>query len=394
MHESYVLDGTLGTLTEPIAQVPFRDLAQIVHKMQRYSTLGVERLAQRDTVPSMASALAHGVGAFCRHYLVRLGFLDGWAGFVIALSNFEGTFYRYAKYAERRQALTREPTLPTSLRQVERRCSISVIVTTYNRPDALRAVLDGLRAQTDRDFEVLVADDGSRDDTGTLVHATARGAPIDDPSRLAGRPRIPCRRGPQSRDSAGGRRLCRVPRRRLRAAAALRRPASFARGIRMDGRRQPRAAVGGIHARRRWVPARRCTTWSDAQWQSAHRRGDINRTLPLRHLPLGPLRKLAGGRWQRVRTCNLGVWRTDLQRVNGFDEVFEGWGYEDSDLAVRLINSGVRRKEGAYATGVLHLWHREYDRRAEGDNWTRLQQRIHDRATRAERGLDQYTISS
>ena len=117
VHESYVLDGTLGTLTEPIAQVPFRDLAQIVHKMQRYSTLGVERLAQRDTVPSMASALAHGVGAFCRHYLVRLGFLDGWAGFVIALSNFEGTFYRYAKYAERRQALTREPTLPASLRR-------------------------------------------------------------------------------------------------------------------------------------------------------------------------------------------------------------------------------------------------------------------------------------
>ena len=116
VHESYVLDGTLGTLNEPIAQVPFRDLTQIVHKMQRYSTLGVERLAQRDTAPSMASALAHGVSAFFRHYVVRLGFLDGWAGFVIALSNFEGTFYRYAKYAERMQALTREPTLPASLR--------------------------------------------------------------------------------------------------------------------------------------------------------------------------------------------------------------------------------------------------------------------------------------
>jgi GT2 family glycosyltransferase len=91
-----------------------------------------------------------------------------------------------------------------------------------------------------------------------------------------------------------------------------------------------------------------------------------------------------------VRTCNLGVWRADLTRVNGFDEVFEGWGYEDSDLAVRLINSGVRRKEGAYATGVLHLWHRENDRRAEGENWERLQRRIRERATRAERGLDQY----
>jgi hypothetical protein len=46
---------------------------------------------------------------------------------------------------------------------------ISVIVTTYNRPDALRAVLAGLGAQVDRDFEVLVADDGLRDDTGALA---------------------------------------------------------------------------------------------------------------------------------------------------------------------------------------------------------------------------------
>lgn len=117
VHETYVLDGTLGTLTEPIAQVPFKDLAQIVHKMQRYSTLGVERLAQRQTPPSMARALAHGLGAFLRHYVVRAGFLDGWAGFVIAFSNFEGTFYRYAKYAEKMSGATREPPLPPSLRE-------------------------------------------------------------------------------------------------------------------------------------------------------------------------------------------------------------------------------------------------------------------------------------
>jgi hypothetical protein len=65
----------------------------------------------------MWSAFAHGLGAFMRHYVVRLGFLDGWAGFVIAFSNFEGTFYRYAKYAERMQVLTREPALPPSLKR-------------------------------------------------------------------------------------------------------------------------------------------------------------------------------------------------------------------------------------------------------------------------------------
>jgi glycosyltransferase involved in cell wall biosynthesis len=117
VHETYVLDGRLGRLQEPIAQVPFRDLAQVLHKMQRYSTLGVERLAERRTKPSMWSAFAHGLGAFLRHYVVRAGFLDGWAGFVIALSNFEGTFYRYAKYYERKAALGAEPPLPGSLKR-------------------------------------------------------------------------------------------------------------------------------------------------------------------------------------------------------------------------------------------------------------------------------------
>jgi glycosyltransferase involved in cell wall biosynthesis len=117
VHETYVLDGRLGRLSEPIAQVPFRDLSQVLHKMQRYSTLGVERLRQHGRPPSMFSALAHGLAAFFRHYVVRAGFLDGWAGFVIALSNFEGTFYRYAKHHEKQAALTAEPTLPDSLKR-------------------------------------------------------------------------------------------------------------------------------------------------------------------------------------------------------------------------------------------------------------------------------------
>jgi glycosyltransferase involved in cell wall biosynthesis len=116
VHETFVLDGTLGTLTEPIAQIPFRDLAQMLHKMQRYSTLGTERLRRRGASPSMAAALAHGLAAFFRHYVVKLGFLDGWAGFVIALANLEGTFYRYAKHVEQEKGLVQEPPLPRSFR--------------------------------------------------------------------------------------------------------------------------------------------------------------------------------------------------------------------------------------------------------------------------------------
>ncbi|HWY73684.1 MAG TPA: glycosyltransferase family 2 protein [Burkholderiaceae bacterium] len=116
VHETYVLEGSLGVLREPIAQVPFRDLAQMLHKMQRYSTLGVQRLTLRGGRPSMWRALLHGSAAFLRHYVLKLGVLDGWAGFVIAFANFEGTFYRYAKHVEQQRELIREPALPDSFR--------------------------------------------------------------------------------------------------------------------------------------------------------------------------------------------------------------------------------------------------------------------------------------
>ena len=51
----------------------------------------------------MAGALGHGLWAFVKHYLLKHGYRDGWAGFVIALGNFEGTFYRYAKRYEEMQ---------------------------------------------------------------------------------------------------------------------------------------------------------------------------------------------------------------------------------------------------------------------------------------------------
>jgi glycosyltransferase involved in cell wall biosynthesis len=116
VHETYVLDGSLGILREPIAQVPFRDLSQMLYKMQRYSTLGVQRLEQRGVRPSMWRALMHAAASFLRHYVIKLGVLDGWAGFVIAFANFEGTFYRYAKHLEDRRQMVREPPLPPSFR--------------------------------------------------------------------------------------------------------------------------------------------------------------------------------------------------------------------------------------------------------------------------------------
>ncbi|MFN9031133.1 MAG: glycosyltransferase family 2 protein [Betaproteobacteria bacterium] len=269
---------------------------------------------------------------------------------------------------------------------------ISLVVTTYNRPDALRAVLDGLSAQVDRGFEVLVADDGSGDDTRAVVTASSANSPV--PTEHVWQ------------EDRG-----------FRAGAARNRAAARAQGeylIFIDGdciarpdfiaQHRALAEPGWMVAGNRILLSEAFThraladrwplhEWRLDQWEIARREGAINRSLPLMRLGLGPLRKLQARRWQRVRTCNLGLWRRDFETVNGFDEAYEGWGFEDSDLAVRLLNAGIRRKEGAFATGLLHLWHKENDRRFEASNQERLQARIASRDVRAAIGLAQYLPS-
>jgi len=91
-------------LEHAIWQIPFMNFEEVVKKANRYSTLGALKLADRRV--SMGAALFHGIWSFLKHYVAKRGFLDGWAGFVIALGNFEGTFYRYAKRFEMQEAWT------------------------------------------------------------------------------------------------------------------------------------------------------------------------------------------------------------------------------------------------------------------------------------------------
>lgn len=112
VHEGYELltQRPVGRLRSAIWQLPFRNLEEVVTKMNRYSSLGAQKLAPKHV--SMAGALGHGLWAFLKHYVLKHGYRDGWAGFVIALGNFEGTFYRYAKRYEEMQGWASPPTEP------------------------------------------------------------------------------------------------------------------------------------------------------------------------------------------------------------------------------------------------------------------------------------------
>ncbi len=100
----------VGTLRNAIWQFPFRNLEEVLRKANRYSSLGVPKLAHKRV--TMVSALGHALWSFLKHYIFKLGFIDGWAGFVIAFGNFEGTYYRYAKRYEAIQNWSPPPSQP------------------------------------------------------------------------------------------------------------------------------------------------------------------------------------------------------------------------------------------------------------------------------------------
>ena len=89
----------------------------------------------------------------------------------------------------------------------------------------------------------------------------------------------------------------------------------------------------------------------------------------------------------RIISCNMGVWAKDIERVNGFDESYQGWGLEDTDLGIRLYNAGLRRKI-VYGRAVIHhLNHPESPRHELSSNRSKLDQTIKGKIIRCQKGL-------
>jgi len=152
--------------------------------------------------------------------------------------------------------------------------------------------------------------------------------------------------------SAPAARLLRLSRRRLHRADRLHRDASPLGGARLVRHRQPRAALAGAHgcgAAGRFAAADLERGRMDAATQAGRRQPAGRRAA----VAARPLRKLAPRHWRGARSCNLAVWRRDLDRVDGFDASFLGWGREDSDLLIRLMHAGLRRKDGRFATELF-----------------------------------------
>jgi len=272
----------------------------------------------------------------------------------------------------------------------------SLIITTYNWQAALAVCLRSVAAQRVLPDDVIVADDGSREDTAQLVQELARDFPV--PLRHAWQEDL-------------GFRAARV--RNLGIAAStgdyvifvdgdmvlhpefiadhhrLIRPGSFLLGGRLNASQaeSARLLAGGAPRFSMRMP-----------FAPRGAGGELKRKHALR-LPLLAAWKASRRKGGVAMSCNLGVWRRDLDTINGFDDAYEGWGREDDDLTLRLRHAGVERRLLRYAGLAIHLWHKT--RWPDGippnqalPNDVLLQHTRDTRAIRCVRGLDAHVAAA
>lgn len=259
--------------------------------------------------------------------------------------------------------------------------SLSLIINTYDQPDYLRRVLAAVARQSASPDEVLLADDGSGAETREVFEQWA----AKQQSRTA---------------------HFHQPHEGFRRARILNQAIAGARGeyvVFLDGDTVPHPGFVADHrqlARRgafiqghRALVGERAARWFGLGRFAADRRrafwgGQLRGLKQVFRWPRPWLRTRADLRG--IRGCNLGIWRADLVRVNGYSEAFVGWGREDSELAARLLNAGVARLDVRGWALCFHLWHPPASREGLAANDDLLAQTLSSGVSRCATGLDQY----
>lgn len=266
---------------------------------------------------------------------------------------------------------------------------LAVIITTYNWPVALDAVLTGYLSQQRPPDELIIADDGSTDETRAIIDAFRERAPFpvkhvwhEDEGFRAGAIR---NRAIQSSEADY---IVFTDGDCIPTPWFLKQHEYLAeRGWFLSGNRILLSQNFSNEILQQKTPV---STWSLRQWFRARQRKQINRVLPLFRIPLGRwYRQRLARQWEGAKTCNLSVWKEDLLEINGFDEDYTGWGMEDSDLVLRLIRNGIFHKDARFAASVFHLWHSENSREQLEENQRRLQQLIETDRIQARVGIEQ-----
>jgi glycosyltransferase involved in cell wall biosynthesis len=258
---------------------------------------------------------------------------------------------------------------------------VSLIVSTFDQPEYLRRVLDAVSRQSRLPQEMLLADDGSENETRDFF------------LRWSARQLFPCQHFWQAHEGFRKAHILNhaaaaaksnyliffdgdmVPHRDFIADhCAAARPDAFIQGHRVLVGQKAAAWFG----QQELAVDRRRALWQGqlSGWKNAYR-WPFPYLLEKKHL-------------RGIRGCNFSLWREDMARVNGYNEDFTGWGREDSEFAARLMNAGVRRLDLCGRALCFHLWHPTASRVQLPANDELLEKTIREKITRCKHGLDQH----
>ena len=257
---------------------------------------------------------------------------------------------------------------------------ISILLATYNWPQALKLCLESLATQTDNHFEIIIADDGSTQETKQLIESIKLIHPISINHLW--------------QEDQG-----------FRKTLILNQAINAAHGdylVFLDGdcivqpdfvaRHRALAQKGYLVTGSRILLDQSLTTqllsWPNWDFKrfaekllSYRLSGGINKYWPLKiKLGNGSWRDYQKFIWRRIKGCNMACWKADAKAINGFDESMTGWGHEDADFVFRLQRHHIKRKSGSWSTEVLHLFHQIHDQTNAAENARRVRAMIQAKA--------------
>lgn len=262
--------------------------------------------------------------------------------------------------------------------------NVSLIVSTYNRPDALEVCLDSIRHQTVLPDEVVIGDDGSKDETKELIERMKAGFPVpivhvwqeDNGFRLA-------MMRNKSVAAASGNYIIEID------GDVFLHPRFVEDHIRLSGK--------GIYVKGGRVNLNRELTGKICLERRAPRIWPWTKGIeskPENGFHFKHLSSFLAPRYRKHASpglgCNMSFYKEDYIRINGYDEFFEGWGGEDYDFANRLLASGCVKRYLKFAGIVYHLWHEDKYMQNADKNFKYMEGQNSHQVIRCTNGVDKY----
>lgn len=338
VHESLILPQNTQKiyLKGTLLHYAYDGIYGLLEKAQRYSELYTQQNPTKKS--SMSKAILRGGFKFVRDYFFKKGIFYGYKGFIISLFNALGTFLKYAKTYELSQKSPRT----------------SLIITTYNSPDYLKAVLESIKKLTPLPFEVIIADDGSGEETALVIKEFQKSFPC------------PLKHSWQKDEG-------------FRAAKSRNKAAKEARGeylIFIDGDMilEPSFIKDHLKFAKRKLFLQGSRVLLDEEKTKSLLSGkriklSSTKCPLLSHLVYNFSLKRAkffekNDFIKGVRGCNMSFFKSDFDAICGFNENFKGWGREDSEFVVRFLFNGGEFRKLKFSALAWHLYHKENDRSA------------------------------